>query len=173
MDKVWKQTRFDNYMMSVDGEVMSLNYNKTGKHKILKLHKDKRGYCSFTVYINGKPKTISVHRLLWETFIGEIPENMVIDHINGDKSDNRLKNLHVVTQEGNVNNPNTRPRHVDGVRNARSKTVEQIDCNTNEIIKRWECISDVERELGINHSNLSQCCRGKYKTVGGFKWRYS
>ena len=48
----------------------------------------------------------------------------------------------------------------------------QIDNNTGEIIKTWDSAADVERVLGINHSNVTACCRGKVKTAGGFKWRY-
>lgn len=41
------------------------------------------------------------HRVIWEMFNGEIPEGMLIDHINGIKDDNRLENLRLVTREQN------------------------------------------------------------------------
>ena len=42
-----------------------------------------------------------------------------------------------------------------------------------KFIKEWNCIRDVEKELGINHSNISSCCKGKlYKSVGGYIWKY-
>ena len=49
----------------------------------------------------------------------------------------------------------------------------QYDKEMN-LIKIWDCIMDVERELGINHRHISDVCKGKpkHKTCGGFIWRY-
>ena len=53
-----------------------------------------------------------------------------------------------------------------------SKPVLQINKTTNEIITEFPSVSEVERQLGISISNISQCCKGKRKTCGGFKWQY-
>lgn len=52
-------------------------------------------------YIRGKinNKTIRMHRLIMD-----FPENLVIDHINGDKHDNRKENLRITTNQGNTQN---------------------------------------------------------------------
>lgn len=42
-----------------------------------------------------------IHRIVYETFVGDIPKNMVINHINGDKKDNRLENLELITPSKN------------------------------------------------------------------------
>jgi hypothetical protein len=41
-----------------------------------------------------------------------------------------------------------------------------------EFIREWESATTAGRELGINNSRISECCRGKLKTAGGFIWRY-
>ena len=53
-----------------------------------------------------------------------------------------------------------------------SKKVAQYDKQTHELIKIWDSVADVTRELGINQGNISQCCKGKLKSAGGFVWKY-
>jgi hypothetical protein len=52
-----------------------------------------------------------------------------------------------------------------------SKRICQISFS-GELIKVWDCASDVERELKINQTSICQVCRGKRKTAGGFVWVY-
>jgi hypothetical protein len=63
-------------------------------------------------------KSTKLHRLIWETFVGEIPDGYEIDHINGVRNDNRLENLKCVTHKENCNNPLTIKRYC-GNTNAR------------------------------------------------------
>lgn len=53
-------------------------------------------------------------------------------------------------------------------KNPFSKEVEQIDKNTLEVIKVWDSLSEVERQLNIPTGNISSVCKGKRKTAGGF-----
>lgn len=50
--------------------------------------------------IDGKPR--SLHRVVYETFVGPVPDGYVVDHINEDKGDFRLENLRVVTHSQNT-----------------------------------------------------------------------
>lgn len=49
-------------------------------------------------------KRYMAHRLAWLYVYGEIDDSMVIDHINGDMSDNRISNLRVATSSQNAMN---------------------------------------------------------------------
>lgn len=53
-----------------------------------------------------------------------------------------------------------------------SKHLLQIDKETNEVISEFPSVSEVERQFGFIHSNISSCCLGKRKTAYGFIWRY-
>lgn len=62
---------------------------------------------------DGKLKYL--HRYVWEQAHGPIPDGMTIDHINGDRMDNRLENLRAITQGEQVRNQRRRSAKVTGV----------------------------------------------------------
>lgn len=63
------------------------------------------------VHVHSNGKELYGHRIVWEAFNGEIPEGMEIDHINTDRSDNRLENLRLVSSSENKRNPTTLERY--------------------------------------------------------------
>ena len=64
---------------------------------------DCSGYSGIKVLLGrGNRKSLLVHRLVWEAFNGVIPRGMWVNHKNGDKGDNRLENLELVTPSQNL-----------------------------------------------------------------------
>lgn len=63
-----------------------------------------RGYKSIGLYLNGHQKTRSVHQLVAIAFLNHIPCGMdlVVDHIDMDKSNNSVKNLQLITNRENI-----------------------------------------------------------------------
>lgn len=57
------------------------------------------------------------------------------------------------------------------LRKNKARPVAMMDKDGN-ILKTFDSIIQAERELGIHHSNISDCCLGRYKTSGGYKWKY-
>ena len=43
---------------------------------------------------------------------------------------------------------------------------------SGEFMKEWPSLSEAERQLGISHSHISACLKGRLKSTGGFVWRY-
>lgn len=158
------------YQISNLGNVKSLNYNKTSKEKILKPNNIK-GYLIVGLYKNGKRKFYHVHRLVTEAFLPNPNNKPCIDHINADRTDNRVENLRWVTHKENNDNPITKNKHFKKLKENFSKPIIQFS-KDGEFIRKWNSAMDVHRELGINQNCICQCCKGKYKTAGGYIWRY-
>ena len=98
MQEVFKEIpNYPNYQVSNVGRVKS--YAK-GKEFFLKTRINNDNYFQVTLYVNKKPKTMRIHRLVAMAFLGNIPEyskGIVVDHINNNRQDNRLENLQLVT----------------------------------------------------------------------------
>ncbi len=89
----------ENYSVDELGNV----YSRTGR--LLKCSTNAVGYRQLFVWKNCKlQRTYLIHRLVWQAFKGEIPEGLEIDHIDGNKSNNRLDNLRLVTHQHNTFN---------------------------------------------------------------------
>ena len=80
------------------GELISLATGKPITRKSL------NGYLSVYRHVNGKKIHIHVSRIIWVMEYGSIPVDMEIDHIDMDKTNNRLKNLRLCTPSENCRN---------------------------------------------------------------------
>ena len=62
-------------------------------------------------------------------------------------------------------------RKINGHR-CRMKSVAQIDIKTNEIINTFSSITEAEKNCPKSKGHISDVCKGKRKTAGGYKWQY-
>lgn len=85
------------YVISNKGRVFTKNGER---EKATELNKN--GYVKIALQIDKKAKLISVHRAVYESFVGDIPMGMQINHKNGNKLDNSIENLEVVTPSENI-----------------------------------------------------------------------
>ena len=79
---------YPNYSVSNHGNVWSDTTNK-----ILKPGKDRKGYHTVGLHKNGKGKSHLVHRLVGIAFIANPDDKPIVDHIDGDPSNNHITNL--------------------------------------------------------------------------------
>lgn len=59
-------------------------------------------YCFSQSEGKGNPNQTLVHRFVWSFWNGEIPEGMQVDHLDGDKSNNAIHNLQILSSEENT-----------------------------------------------------------------------
>ena len=103
--KYYKHPVFNNYAASKNGDILSLK-----SKKILSVFKGSNGYLFFKIYDEKleKAKNYLHHRFVYEVFRGPIPRCFEVDHINEIKSDNRIKNLQLLTPKQNSAKSNNR-----------------------------------------------------------------
>lgn len=85
---------------------LDLNTNQIYGHKRNKYLKPQleNGYYQISLCKNNKIYRPKLHRLIYEMYNGTIPNKMQIDHINGIRTDNRLENLRLATNQQNQRN---------------------------------------------------------------------
>lgn len=178
------------YQVSNLGKVKCIDFRGTGKERICKLSVNGAGY--LVACIDGK--NMNVHRLLAEAFLPNPnpEEKHCIDHISTVRNLNFVildeegtiidSSIRWCTQKENCNNPLTR-KHMSennastmlgklGAEHPKSVSIVQLTLD-GQFIRKWGSVSEAERELGIHHSSISDCCRGRYKSAGGFHWVYA
>lgn len=154
------------YEISVNGDVISLNYRRSGMAKKLSASKVKSNYMAVKLPVNNKDTSFYVHRLVALAFIPN-PENKdEVNHINGIKHDNRVENLEWTTHTENI-------RHAKRSGLIKSpktcKSVVQISLD-GFILNEFNSFREAQRQTGIFYNNIGLCVNGKYKTAGGYIW---
>lgn len=168
------------YLISSDGQVKSLISNK-----LLKPNHMSNGYLSVELFKNGKSKRLLIHRLVATAFIDN-PDNLPqINHKDEVRSNNHASNLEWCTPKYNMNygkGVTTRHSKTDYSTELRknvarengrkaSKSVIQLS-KDNEYISNYQSIKEASKTLNIDASHISDVCKGKRKSAGGFIWRY-
>lgn len=152
---------YPNYEVSNMG-----NVRRKGRKILRPLFTKNTGYYMVCLYNEFGNKRVLIHRLVAQAFIPNPNNYPVVNHINEDKTDNRVENLEWCTQSYNINYGTS----INKIRKSKQKGCLQMDMEGN-IIKEWECIRVAQRTLKIN--NISKCCMGKMRTTGGYKWKYA
>ena len=129
----------------------------------------KEGYCQVLISLaDGIRKQFKVHRLVAMCFL-PIPSFLAtqVNHISGNKQDNRAANLEWVSPSANSQHAYDR---VGSKRKLRA--VEQNDLDGNKIAS-FPSLKAACSALGIKGHGLGDACSGRSKTYHGFVWKYA
>ena len=182
MQEIWKPIiGYENlYEVSNLGNVRSLGricdyhlngktYKKVKKTHLLKLNLDGHGYCFVRLYNDMFPKgqQIKVHRLVALHFV-ENPNPEKFNIINH-KDENPKNNIYTNLEWCDTAYNNAYGTRLERAIEKEKIPIEAIDADGNVVLK-FESGNEAKRN---GYQNAMLCCRGLYKTCGGYKWRYS
>lgn len=167
--EVWKDAvGFERaYQVSNLGRVKSKIRKGVIKEKFLNPYKNNMGYECVDLWDNNHKKKL-VHRLVAEAFIPNPDCKPFINHIDGDKTNNKVENLEWCTHSENI----LHSFRVLGHRTVKGMVINNkpVKClDTGEV---FPSASEAARHKGCSQSNITKVILGKRNKAGGLKWAY-
>ena len=152
--EIWKDIDgYTGYQISSYGNVRTYNKITYSNNKIKRVWKDrilkqkiskKDNIHRVILWLNGKPKTFTVHRLVAEAFLGKCP-NMTVNHKDGNRHNNHIENLEWLSNADNI-------RY--GFNNNQYSTCKKCALINAECRYEFNSISEACRFLGRNTSYI-------------------
>ena len=152
----WKTFRDTIYMVSNLGRVKNAKTNKVLKGKITDA-----GYREYSLTFNNKKQSLRGHKLVWEVWVGT--EQKIINHINGNKLDNRLINLENVTNQENT---------IKAIYETQTLKFKKTACYDKEgnLVQIFMNNADAARKMGVKPQSIQAAIKKGYYSCG-YYWR--
>lgn len=150
MIEIWKRINGYNrrYIINNHGAILSIN---NGKQVLVNSRMDRAGYKTVRLNVNGQTYTRYIHRLVALAFIPNHINKPFINHRNGNKLDNRPKNLQWVTHAENI-------QHAHDLRLiTRPSERKVIDTCTNKV---YTSIKEASRQTGLPYPTVKGYLKG-------------
>lgn len=145
---------FPNYLVSNLGRIKNVKFNRVLNPSLSK----KNGYLRVNLCSDNKCVTKLVHKLVVDGFIGEIPNGLEINHIDGIKTNCKIENLELVTPSENV-------RHAFKI-GLRRPTYKKVMCVENG--KIFKSLKEAAEKMGVNRTHVSMVISGKAPSAKGY-----
>lgn len=176
--EIWKPIEGTNglYEVSNMGKVRSTNYRNTNETKVMVATPDKKGYLRIRIKNKHfKWESIKVHREVAKAFIPNPCMKPHVNHINGNKADNRADNLEWVTAQENADHAMKNGLwqnclNASKMANEKRKTaIIATNLQTGEKI-RFSYMREAEEYCNTKHIN--EVIKGKRKQANGYCFAY-
>lgn len=148
------------YQVSNKGRIKSFQRQAT---RFIKQGINSRGYNTVFLHKNGKGKSYSVHRLVATAFLSTDTNKHFVNHIDGNKQNNCIKNLEWCTAKENC-------LHAHEIL---MKNVRCVLCVETGV--KYSSACSAARALSCDRRTIQKICMGKgrSRTCGGFHWRFA
>lgn len=153
---------YENYQADSEGFILKPAREAKDKRKgfytkeiILKEHLTVNGYHQIQLWKDGKVVNKLVHVLIWETFHGITkPSNLDIDHIDGNKNNNKLSNLELVDRKENM-------RRAVNLRLLKHITKDEDIEICIDLIKNGHSMTSAASKTKVSRDTLKRIRRGE------------
>lgn len=160
------------YQVSNCGRVKSLKRFRVPKDRILSNGVTHGNYRLVGLYDGkGDNRSVSVHRLVAETFLEKLEHHEVVNHKDGNPANNHVDNLEWCTYS-----ENTLHAHRMGLsvtpNPKKMIRVKQFSIG-GDLIAEYESLHEAAEKISRSQSTIRNCLHGITKTGGGFVWKYA
>ena len=175
MTEIWRDIpeTAGKLQVSSDGRVRSC---LRGEWRILRTQADSKGYLRLTYTYKREKRREKIHRLVALMFVPSDPGCPHVNHLNGDKTDNRACNLEWCTNKENVHHAIKNGMWesvMDGAKaenERRMKPVLAIEISTGKK-QEYKSVSDAQRACRTKH--VCAVISGERKKANGYMFRYA
>ena len=169
MDELWKPVLgWEGFYEASDTGMVRNVMARKGTHvaKILKGRPTHDGYLKVALQREGRRQNACVHRVIYEAFMGQIPEGLEIDHLDFCRTNNRLANLEAVNRQVNTERSFIKGRDMArGSKQGRAAFTEITVAAIRRRVASGEAQNAIAAEFGVTPTAIN--CIVKRKT-----WRH-
>lgn len=146
------------------------NAQKREKDEVLLVQRQLDGYYYVQLRKNNVAKFHRIHRLMALHFIPNIDGKPHVNHLNGNRGDNRIENLEWCTHSENIKHAYRTKLRGEQKRGALNKLATSVKCCTLDIV--FGSMKEASDSLGIGQGSIISVCVGRRNHTYGMYFKY-